>query len=617
MNWGIFDYAGNSALAWTALLASLTVVLVLLALFVWLLFRRKWIWAAFPLPILLVWAILWNVFAPRLDHAWFYLSMDARRAYSTYVGLTFATAFIPPSGGTGLGAFNRIVTSDLGFAKGQIVSSRVEDGHTWTVYSDEDYPDGVTALDGRTVDTGFRFRNTRRLTGLIPLFDRPTAKTARVIGAEAPLYTNILSSAGLALESADSKALVDIVYMTPASDWLVGSDSPDVAAWRRLAKGLAEGGLVALHVDARLLSRARLKGILTDFRTVFSHYRLWCTGLHDYVLTSGQGVSADEIQGLFDNEQAFDAFVAADAESPVYVFACYVGTDAEIEPGLEGIPAFGHARATWSAPALAFSGQYTNHLALVSAAALTPLDVQYPTWFGQGDFDDLIYTKLSNAIVRVQGARRELLLGFEAADAGASTNAIEHWSTAAKDNMKDPLLLGLADSLDLEGRRFLRIGNVGAAMHCYETRLLIRPEDVAAVHNFGVCLKKSGHHDMAASVFAKAVNMDPITDEHRLELVECCAASHKEDIACRQLEVLIQKNPMDPVLNLRLARLLALRTNPARDVVRSVELAEKAVRLVGGKDPAYLYALAEVYIDCGQVARGIEIKRSLKGKSMP
>lgn len=612
MNWGIFDYAGHTALAWAALLFSGVVLLALAGCFVWLLVRRKWLWATFPLPALMLWAILWNVLGPRLDHAWLYLQQNANRAFSTYVGLTFATAFLPPLGESGRGAFIHLATRDLGFAKGRSLSTRMLDGREWTVHADEDYPDGVTTVDGRTVDCGSRFRGTRLLTGLIPLFEMPNAKTARVVGDEAPLYAKTLEGAGLAMRPDGGEGAADIVFVAPSPDWLVGADTPDAGDWRRLAGGLSKGGVAALHLDARLLSRARLKGILADFREVFAHYRLWCTGRHDYVLTSGGPVLADETLELFERAKAFDAFASAGAASPVNVFACYVGTDFEVEPGLLAIPAFGHVRATWSAPRLAFSGPPTNHLALVRAEDVVPYGVPVPSWFERGLAEKPVYDAVTNAVLAVQTARREALLGFGAADAGSSTNAISHWAAAARINASDPLLQGLADSLDLEARRYLRIGNVNGAIRCYENRLLVCPEDVAAVHNFGVCLKKSGHHAMAVNVFAKAVEMDPSTDEHRLELVECCAATHREDVACRHLEVLMKRHPRDPALRLRAARLLALRTNPSRDVRRATALAEEAARMAGVKDLSYLRGLADVYIECGEAAKGVALKRKLK-----
>ncbi len=611
MNWNIFDYAGHTALAWTALMVSLAALLAVLGGSAFLLVRRKWLWGAFPLPFLLIWVVCWLFFGPKLDHAWFYLQNNVKRTYSTYVGLTFATAFLPPLGDEGRQAFVHIATRDSGFAKkGSPVSVEEKDGHVIARYEDEDYPGGVTTFDGRPVDTGYRFRSGRLLVSLIPLFEMPAAKTVRVEGEEAAFYTQPFVDAGLKVE--ESAAYTDIVLVAPGPDWEVGVDTPSVSDWRRIAEGLSQGGVAALHIDARLLSRARFKRILADFRAVFTHYRLWCTGRHQYVLTSGGRVLADEVLDLFANEKTAAAFVAADAIAPGEVFACYLGTDFDVEPGLLEIPSFGPSRAAWSAPRLAFAGAPTNHLAEVRAATITPFDVPFPDWFVRGTVAPEIYSLLTNGVMNAQIARREILRGFDAADRGASTNAVEHWAAAAQINPRDPLLCNLVDSLDLEGRRYLRIGNANAAIRCYENRLLIRPQDVAAVHNFGVCLKKSGHLDMAASVFAKAVTMDPRTDAHRLELVECCASIHKEDVACRQLDVLMKRHPEDPALKMRAAKLLCLKANKAHDEARAVALAEEAVRLTGWKDRAYVQALADVYIESGRVLMGMGLKKKMK-----
>ena len=162
----------------------------------------------------------------------------------------------------------------------------------------------MTVFDGRPVDTGFRFRETRLLSSLIPLFEMPVAKTARVVGDEAWLYGKPLADAGLALlEEADASP-ADILLVAPRPDWIAGADTPDAAGWRCLRRGLAKGGVAALRLDARLLSRARLKGVLADFRAVFPNYRLWCTGRSDYVLVSGGNLLLDEILALFDNPKA-------------------------------------------------------------------------------------------------------------------------------------------------------------------------------------------------------------------------------------------------------------------------------------------------------------------------
>ena len=622
MNWHVFEYAGPTALAWAALLASAAVSVALAALFGWLVWRgvRKGVslrgrLVCLGVPVVCVAAYLatWLWAGPRFDRAWRHLQQDAGRRASTYAALTFVSAFLPPLGETGRDAFVHLATRDAGFAKGKPVAVENIDGHEIARYVDEDYPGGVTTLDGRPVDTGFRFRATRRLPALIALAEMPTARTVRMAGTEAAFCTNVFAEVGVKiLPAADGKSPADIVFVAPLPDWMAGSDLPDAAGWKRLAAGLAKGGATVLRLDGRLLSQARLKGILADFRAAFTHYRMWCVGRQDYVVTAGGNVLADELLDLFSRPEAFAAFAAADVYSPAELFACYMGTDDEIEPGLLDMPALSHAAAMWKAPRLAFVQPPTNHLAEVRAAGLTPYYVPPMDWFRRGMTEPAVWSALTNQLLVAQGARREILLGFDAADRGASTNAISRWATAAKANPRDPLLGNLADSLDLEARRFLRLGNVNGALRCYENRLLIRPKDVTAVHNFGICLKKAGHWSVAARVFAKAVKMDPLTDEHRYEMVETCAASGLEDVAARQLEVLMKRHPDDPALKLRTARLLASSSNKARDTARAIALAEEAVNQTGWKDRAYVQGLADVYIAAGRTVMGMGLRKKMR-----
>jgi len=46
------------------------------------------------------------------------------------------------------------------------------------------------------------------------------------------------------------------------------------------------------------------------------------------------------------------------------------------------------------------------------------------------------------------------------------------------------------------------------AMKCYETIVLIRPNDPVAVHNFGMCLKKLGKLDLAEQVLTRAKRLE-------------------------------------------------------------------------------------------------------------
>jgi len=410
---------------------------------------------------------------------------------------------------------------------------------------------------------------------------------------------------------------VDLVLVAPEPDWIAGARRPGPADWRAMRAALTRGGVCAYHLDARLLSAARAKALLAEFGAVFPSYRLWCVGRNDWVVVgadSGQPVNvlADEALELFERKGAFDDLVSASTPSVADLFSCYVGSESDVTPALAQVPAFGALRAAWTAPSLAFTPAPAGARAALRPGDLLPLRPADTSWFVRGTADAAVYAALTNRIALVQSARRTVLLGFDEADRGKADDALAFWTRAAQANPRDPLLRALADSLDLEGRRRLRVGDANGALRCYENRILVSPDDAAAIHNFGVCLKKSGQVEIAARAFAKAVLIDPDMDEHRLELAAAAAAAGHPEVAVFQLEHLRRKHPVDPSLALREAKLLCDAKNARRNPARAVALAEEAVRLTKWRDRAYVIGLADVYLQSGRVLMGMGLKKRVR-----
>ena len=471
---------------------------------------------------------------------------------------------------------------------------------------------GETTVDDRPVDTGYRFRHIRLYPACVALFLKPSAQSARVVGAEASYFSKPFETAGVKLlKEAEAASPADIVLVASRPDWLTGTDFPTGDEWQRLAGMRAPGGLVVLHVDMRRLSLGRLKSILSEFRAAFGPYFVWCIGANDYVVTSAVELAADKLYDLFADEKASEAFADAGVYTPSDVFACYMGRDVEVGPGLQKVDASGRTAVTWKEARQSLDSLSAKDASYVRPGMLTPYYIPPMPWFVKGDAEPVVFANTTNAIKGVQAARREFLAGFDDIGEGVSTNAIERWSVAAKVNPRDPVLCGLVDVIDLKGRQLLGVGNVNSALGCYEKLLLIRPNDAAIVHNYGVCLKKGGQMEMAAKVFARAVELDPATDEHRVEMVECCAASGHEDTAVQVLEVLMKRHPDDPALKLRSAKLMSIRNGKARNTDRAVRLAEDAAAQTGWKDRAYVLGLADVYIECGRVKDGVMLKRKM------
>ena len=311
-----------------------------------------------------------------------------------------------------------------------------------------------------------------------------------------------------------------------------------------------------MAIDARVMTVARFKAHLEAFKQRQGSYRLWCFGRFDYCLTPAVKVDFGNVLARFADEKLFERFAAARLYSPASLFACYMGDAAEIDPAFATVPAYGGLRDFFTAPRVLFRPVPDGALAPVDAARFTPFDVKFPKWIERGSADATMFLDFEDRYETAQEARREALLGFGYAEKGMPTNAIACWAKAAKASPRDPLLMELADALDKEARSHLAIGNVNGALHCYEHRIEVFPTDVAAIHNFGVCLKKAGHPGMAARVFARAVELDPLQDVHRLELIDSADAGGHPDIAVRQIDVLLKRRPDDLELKKRRARIL-------------------------------------------------------------
>ena len=129
-------------------------------------------------------------------------------------------------------------------------------------------------------------------------------------------------------------------------------------------------------------------------------------------------------------------------------------------------------------------------------------------WLDTSDVDEDILKQTLSEIRSAQVMRRELLRGnmlaAKAMDKKGEEAATEVWAKVALRSPDDPMLLERIERLNNNAKGFLEVGKVLQAMKCYETVVLIRPNDAVAIHNFGMCLKKIGKLDLAEKVLAKA-----------------------------------------------------------------------------------------------------------------
>lgn len=245
-------------------------------------------------------------------------------------------------------------------------------------------------------------------------------------------------------------------------------------------------------LDVAGLSADDLKKKLTAFADPASAH-LWMPGEKSWlVVQHAPGVRVSLARAL-------DA-VAGDGDCTVSlpeVFASYVGTLADVLP--------------------AFANDLKGE---VVPEWLVPEAVTAIGWIEPSDVDGDLAQSVSNEIRSMRNVRREVLKGNMAArtatDRKGEAAACEIWARAALRNPNDPLLLERIDRLEANARAFLEAGQILQAMKCFETIILIQPRHVAAVHNFGLCLKKIGKTELADQVLKRAEVLRRSCAEDRL-----------------------------------------------------------------------------------------------------
>ena len=237
-------------------------------------------------------------------------------------------------------------------------------------------------------------------------------------------------------------------------------------ALRLIAKletvGTSPSNVVGRVFDARGKTAADFRRALENLPGHSRH--IWMPGADRWFIVGHLATNAVSLS------KAMDAF--AEMESARYsltdLFASYVGTVENVMP--------------------AFSSDLKGELL---PEWFVPKEISEPEWLDATGIDGDIRGRAMGEIRSMQIVRRELLKG-------------NIWARCALRNPNDPMLLERLERLDKNARGFLAVGKLLQAMKCFETIILIQPKNAAAVHNFGMCLKKLGKTDMAEQVLHRA-----------------------------------------------------------------------------------------------------------------
>ena len=232
-------------------------------------------------------------------------------------------------------------------------------------------------------------------------------------------------------------------------------------------------------VDVRGMSAAEFLHTLKEFPGKDVH--VWMPGEKDWLLIGNMSTNAVPLAKAMEEFAADPKCMTSVAE----VFASYAGTREEI------LPAFGRK----------LKGEVVPEWFITK-------EIPEIKWLDTADVDEDILKQTLSEIRSAQVMRREFLRGnmlaAKAMDKKGEEAATEVWAKVAIRSPNDPMLLERIDRLNRNAKGFLEVNKPLQAMKCYETVVLIRPNDPVAIHNFGACLMKIGKRDMAEKILAKA-----------------------------------------------------------------------------------------------------------------
>ena len=219
---------------------------------------------------------------------------------------------------------------------------------------------------------------------------------------------------------------------------------------------------------------------------------VWMPGEKDWLLIGNMSTNAVPLAKAMEEFAADPKCMTSVAE----VFANYAGTREDILPAFER----------------KLKGEVVPEWFITK-------EIPEIKWLDTSDVDEDILKATLAEIRSAQVMRREFLRGnmlaAKAKDKKGEEAATEVWAKVAIRSSNDPMLLERIDRLNRNAKGFLEVNKPLQAMKCYETVVLIRPNDPVAIHNFGACLMKIGKRDMAEKVLKRAEKLASRGEDER------------------------------------------------------------------------------------------------------
>jgi tetratricopeptide (TPR) repeat protein len=192
----------------------------------------------------------------------------------------------------------------------------------------------------------------------------------------------------------------------------------------------------------------------------------------------------------------------------------------------------------------------------------------------------------------------------ELAAKGQDEAAIAEWKKALEINPDDPM------ANNNLGTHLLKRGQLDEAIPYFEKAANLKPDYADAQNNLGIALLQKGRAGEAIEHLEKAEEINPRNTQTYYNLGAAFYMQGEVTKALAEWRAGLHADPEDLPLLSQSAWVLA--TNPQasiRNGSEAVELAARAVKLSGAKDPATLDTLAAAYAEAGRFPEAVQTAR--------
>jgi tetratricopeptide (TPR) repeat protein len=157
------------------------------------------------------------------------------------------------------------------------------------------------------------------------------------------------------------------------------------------------------------------------------------------------------------------------------------------------------------------------------------------------------------------------------------------------------------------GAAFYQQGRTDEAVAHLQRAVALKPDYAVGQNNLGTVLLAQGRSDEALAHYRKAVELDPEYMDARNNIGVLLYQAGRVPEAIAQWRESLRLQPDDVGALGQLAAILATTAEASlRDGPRAVELAQRAAKLTGGRDPSVLETLSAALAETGRFAEAVE-----------